>query len=217
MAERAKCVVINVDYRLGPEIPFPAAVEDTVESLHWVMKNGKAELNVDTSRIAVGGNSAGGNLAMVLTHKAAELSIPLTFQLHIVPTCDNTASASSKYASWADNKAAAFTTPALMAWFKNNYLPNKEDWEKWEASPINAPDELFKKAPPAWIGVAELDVLRDEGLGYAEKLRKHGVQVETKVYEGMPHYFAPLDGTLKKGAECVSDAAAALAKAFGTA
>lgn len=217
MAEHAKCVVVNVDYRLGPEIPYPAAVEDTVESLYWVLKNGKTELNVDTTRIAVGGTSAGGNLAMALTHKAAELNIPLTFQLHVVPTVDSTASASDKYASWTENKNAAFTTPALMAWFKNNYLPNKEDWEKWEVSPINAPHDLFKKAPPAWIGVAELDVLRDEGLAYAEKLRKNGVKAETKVYGGMPHYFTPLDGTLKKGAECVSDAAAALAKAFGTA
>lgn len=215
----AKCVVVNVDYRLGPEIPYPAAVEDTVESLYWVLKNGKTELNVDTTRIAVGGTSAyvfhpyhsinelfltkinsGGNLAMALTHKAAELNIPLTFQLHVVPTVDSTASASDKYASWTENKNAAFTTPALMAWFKNNYLPNKEDWEKWEVSPINAPHDLFKKAPPAWIGVAELDVLRDEGLAYAEKLRKNGVKAETKVYGGMPHYFTPLDGEWIAGA-----------------
>jgi acetyl esterase/lipase len=74
-----------------------------------------------------------------------------------------------------------------MLWFRNNYLPNKEDWAKWESSPIFAPDETTAKAPPAWIAVAELDILRDEGIAYGEKLRAAGVDVTIKGYSRAPH------------------------------
>lgn len=81
-----------------------------------------------------------------------------------------------------------------MTWFKNNYLPNKEDWSKWDASPLFAPDELFRKSPPAWIGVAQLDVLRDEGIAYSEKLKENGVEVELAIYKGAPHPIMAMDG-----------------------
>ena len=81
-----------------------------------------------------------------------------------------------------------------MIWFKNNYSPDPADWTKWDNSPIFAPDEYFKKSPPAWIAVAELDVLRDEGITYGEKLKQAGVGVEVKVYKGAPHPIMAMDG-----------------------
>jgi acetyl esterase/lipase len=101
-----------------------------------------------------------------------------------------------------------------MNWFKNNYLPNKEDWTKWDASPIFATDEMLSKTPSAWIGVGELDILRDEGVHYGERLSKAGVKVETKIYKGAPHPIMAMDGVLKVGAQLVTDAATALANAF---
>ena len=140
---------------------------------------------------------SGGNLAAILTHKAAlaEPPVPLVFQLLVVPVVDNTASpTNTKYPSWQESANTPSLSPAKMVWYKLNYAPKEEDWTKWECSPIFAPDEAFKRAPPAWICVAELDILRDEGLAYAEKLRSFGVAVETKVYAGCPHPIMAMDG-----------------------
>ncbi|KAL1951869.1 hypothetical protein VTO73DRAFT_1018 [Trametes versicolor] len=200
MCRRAQCVVVSVDYRLGPEEPYPAAVEDSVEALHWVHTKGKAELGINPARIAVGGSSSGGNLAAVVAHKAAlaEAPIPLVFQLLVVPVVDNTASTTdTRYPSWQENINTIALVPARMLWFRDNYLPNKEDWTKWDNSPIFAPEESFKKAPPAWIGVAELDILRDEGIAYGDKLKSAGVPVEVKVYKGAPHPIMAMDGEWK--------------------
>ncbi|KAI0778246.1 alpha/beta hydrolase fold-domain-containing protein [Trametes elegans] len=197
MCNRARAVVVSVDYRLGPEQPYPAAIEDAVESLYWVYNQGKETLGINPSRIAVGGSSSGGNLAAIVAHKAAlsEPPIPLTFQLLVVPVTDNTASTTDdRYPSWKENANTVALVPAKMIWFRHNYSPNKEDWAKWDNSPIFAPDEAFKKSPPAWIGVAELDILRDEGIAYGEKLKKAGVPVEIKVYKGAPHPIMAMDG-----------------------
>ncbi|KAJ7366730.1 alpha/beta hydrolase fold-domain-containing protein [Mycena albidolilacea] len=215
MCSRAKTVVISVDYRLAPEHRYPTAVEDAIESLDWVIKNGKSKLNIDTTRIAVGGSSSGGNLAAILALKAAEASppIPLIFQLLIVPVTDNTASVDDL---WAENQLTPWLSPARMLWFRDNYLPNKEDYTKWDASPIFAPDALLAKVPKAWIAVCECDILRDEGIAFGKKLTAVGVEVEVEVYRGAPHPIMAMDRVLKIGAKMVSDAAAALGKALGT-
>ena len=88
----------------------------------------------------------------------------------MVPVTDNTATVSGPHASWKENENTVSLTPARMLWFRKNYTPNPEDWKKWDNSPLFAPDESFKKVPEAWIGVAELDILRDEGIAYAEKM-----------------------------------------------
>ncbi|EJF66756.1 lipase/ esterase [Dichomitus squalens] len=195
MCKRANTVVVSVDYRLGPENPYPAAVEDTVESLQWVYNKGKELLGVNPSRIAVGGSSSGGNLAAIATHKAAELGIPVVFQLLVVPVVDNTAQVDDdRYPSWKENERTVALVPGRMLWFRDNYTPNPEDHTKWDNSPIFAPEELFKKSPPAWIGVAELDILRDEGIAYGEKLTKAGIPAEVKVYKGAPHPIMAMDG-----------------------
>jgi len=215
MAVRANCVVISVDYRLAPENPYPAAVEDAIDSLGWVVQNGKQELNINTSRVAVGGSSSGGNLAAILALKAAECTppIPLIFQLLIVPVTDNTASAAPG-GLWATNQHTPWLGPDRMMWFRRNYLPREEDWTKWDASPIFAPRELLAKVPKAWIALTELDILMEEGRRYGERIRAEGVEVETKVYEGAPHPIMGMDGVLQIGKQLVSDAAAALKKAF---
>ncbi|KAH8120164.1 lipase/ esterase [Phellopilus nigrolimitatus] len=218
MCLKANCVVFSVDYRLGPEEPYPAAIEDAVEAMLWVLKHAKSEFNVDVSRFAVGGSSSGANLAAVLTHKAA-LSvppIPLTFQLLVVPVVDNTASTSGQpYLSWKENQNTPSLTPARMLWFRDNYLPDAEDRKNWDNSPIFAPDESFKNVPDAWIAVGELDILRDEGIAYGEKLEKSGRKAEIKIYKGSPHPIMAMDGiVLKSGRDLIADAAQALERAF---
>ncbi|KAG7086599.1 hypothetical protein E1B28_002544 [Marasmius oreades] len=200
MCIHAKCVVLSVDYRLAPEHKYPAAVEDAVESLQWVIKSGEEILNIDVTKIAVGGSSSGGNLAAILALKASEPSFmpslpsPLIFQLLIVPVTDNTATADPG-GLWESNKFSPWLSPDRMNWFKKNYLPNQEDWTKWDASPIFAPKELMGKTPNAWIAIAELDILREEGIAYGEKLKEAGVkQVETVVFKGGPHPIMAMDG-----------------------
>ncbi|KAH0584741.1 hypothetical protein H2248_008013 [Termitomyces sp. 'cryptogamus'] len=194
MAVGAHCVVISVDYRLAPENPYPAAVEDAIDALDWVMQNGANSLGINTSRIAVGGSSSGGNLAAILCLKAAERNppTPLVFQLLVVPVIDNTVTVDN---SWASNQNSPWLSPDRMLWFRNNYLPNPKDLTKWDASPIFAPKELLEKVPEAWIGVAELDILKEEGVLYGEKLRELGVKVETVIYDGAPHPIMAMDGT----------------------
>ncbi|KAI0068229.1 hypothetical protein BV25DRAFT_1793279 [Artomyces pyxidatus] len=220
MCKYATCVVVSVDYRLAPENPYPAAVEDAVQALEWVWSQGKSTLNVNLDQIAVGGSSSGGNLSAILTHKAALRTppIPLVFQLLIVPVTDNTASElGDLYPSWAENRETTWLHPAKMMWFRKTYLPNEVDWPKWDSSPILAPDELFRKSPKTWIAVTELDVLRDEGIAYGKKLGDAGVEVEVQVYKGAPHPIMAMDGTvLNVGRQLVSDAALALAEAFET-
>ncbi|KAJ4482303.1 alpha/beta hydrolase fold-domain-containing protein [Lentinula aciculospora] len=195
----AKCVVLSVDYRLAPENKFPAAVEDAVEALRWVLTDGKMLLNIDTSKIATGGLSAGGNLAAVLALKSTEdfftptLPVPLALQLLIVPCLDLTAT-DAPGGRWESNKHAPFLPPARMNWFKKMYIQNEEDCSKWEVSPLLAPEELMRKAPKAWIAAGELDVLCNEAQAYTEKLNQCGVQAECVVYKGGTHLNFVLDG-----------------------
>ncbi|KAG6908209.1 hypothetical protein DXG01_005681 [Tephrocybe rancida] len=177
MAVGAHCVVISVDYRLAPEHKYPTAVDDAVESLDWVLKNG----------------ADGGNLAAILALKAAERSppTPLVFQLLVVPVTDNTTSVDDL---WAENKDTPWLSPGRMLWFRNNYLPNAEDLTKWDASPAFAPKELLAKVPSAWIAVAGLDILKGEGVMYGEKMQELGVEVETVIYESAPHPIMAMDG-----------------------
>jgi acetyl esterase/lipase len=143
---------------------------------------------------------SGGNLAAVITHKAAQLypPIPLIFQLLIVPVTDNTASASGiPHASWRENKHAPWLTPARMLWFRRQYLPHEQTRARWDASPLLAQDEMFSKVPKAWIAVAELDILRDEGIAYGNKLLTAGVPATINTYKGAPHPIMAMDGTYR--------------------
>ncbi|KAI9933310.1 hypothetical protein ASPWEDRAFT_115117 [Aspergillus wentii DTO 134E9] len=216
LCKRGNCVVVTVDYRLAPENPFPAAVHDCWEALLWLISDGVSALSIDTSKMATGGSSAGGNLASIITHKALALSPPVHFltQLLSVPVMDNTATV-------ANNEAYRLyeNTPALpaakMIWYRDHYLPNEADRVNPEASPLFYSDD-WSLLPPALIMVGELDVLRTEGEQYGEKLRKAGVEVDLQVMKGMPHPFLAMDGALKEGKRSITLMCDALLKAFWT-
>ncbi|KAM6501397.1 alpha/beta hydrolase fold domain containing protein [Amanita muscaria] len=218
MCLNANCVVMAVNYRLAPEHPYPAAVEDAIDSLQWVVKHGKDKLNVDMTRIAVGGMSEGGNLAAALALKAPTITpplpYPLIFQLLVVPITDNTSTATSPHASWKTYEHAPLRTAKAMLWFRHNYLPDEAKRSDWLVSPLLAPEDVLSGAPKTWVAVAEVDILKDEAEKYAEKLESAGVSVKVVCYEKVPHMFASLDGVLSAGKRLVQDAGEALKEAF---
>ncbi|KIK32770.1 hypothetical protein CY34DRAFT_18813 [Suillus luteus UH-Slu-Lm8-n1] len=211
------CVSVALDYRLAPENPYPAAVEDTVDALKFIYYNGKAEFNANVNKIAVGGSSSGGNLAAIACLKAQELTppIPIIFQLLLVPVTDNTATVTDeRYPSWKECQNTVWLNEGRMMWFRNMYLPDPATWAEPDNSPIFASDALLAKVPPAYIGVCELDLLRDEGIAYGEKLKSLGVKVEAKVYPRAPHQILGMDAALKIGRQQADDAIKAVGDAF---
>ncbi|KIL66580.1 hypothetical protein M378DRAFT_160574 [Amanita muscaria Koide BX008] len=215
MCINANCVVMSVNYRHAPEHPYPAAVDDAIDSLQWVVKHGKDKLNVDMTRIAVGGISAGGNLATVLALKAPTITPPLphplVLQLLVVPGTDHTADA-SQWNTYGEH--APFLNHEALLWFRNAYLPDKANHSDWLASPILAPEDLLSGAPKTWVAVAEVDPLRDEAERYAAKLESAGVSVKVVCYEKVPHIFIGLDDVLSAGKRFVQEAGEALKEAF---
>ncbi|KAL2872300.1 alpha/beta hydrolase [Aspergillus lucknowensis] len=225
---RANCVVITTDYRLAPEHPYPAAVHDAWETVLWVVSAAanNPDLDIgrlDRSKLAIGGSSAGGNLAAVMTQKALGHrgpggGISFLYQILVVPVTDNTASSAT-----SESYRAYEHTPALpaakMLWYRRHYLPNESDWAQPEASPLLAAGGAgtFARLPPALVVVAGLDVLRWEGEEYARRLEGAGVPVEVKVVEGVPHPFIVMDVVLRKGREGVSLLCERLAGVFGSA
>ncbi|KAI0107295.1 Alpha/Beta hydrolase protein [Hypoxylon sp. NC0597] len=203
LCARGKCVVVAVDYRLAPENPFPAAVDDCWESVLWVLGQGKEVLNLDTSKLATGGSSAGGNLAAIMCQRAATLGSPkFSLQLLSVPVTDNTADTSNSK-SWNENQHTPALPAPKMMWYRNHYLPNKSDWSHPEASPLLWEGD-WSKLPYAVIVVGELDVLRDEGCQFGEKLRRAGVNADIHVMKGQPHPFIAMDGVLDAGKEAIT-------------
>jgi len=180
----AEALVASVDYRMGPEHKFPAAVEDSFAALKWVHANAP-ELGVDPDRIGVHGDSAGANLAAVVALMAREAASPrLRLQSLVYPVADYGLSGAS-YDKYAEG--CGLLTKAAMVWFRGHYLRTQADAEDWRASPIRA--ARFADVAPAIIVTAECDVLHDEGQRYAEALRQAGVPVEYKEYPGMIHGF----------------------------
>jgi acetyl esterase len=192
LAEDSGCTVISVDYRLAPETKFPGPVEDAYAATRWVAENAAA-LDVDPARVAVAGDSAGGNLAAVVALLARERGGPaLAFQALVYPVTD----LSFDYPSHRENAPLGYLlTPNSMPWFADHYVGGVEGVD-WRASPITA--SSFDGLPPALVVTAELDPLRDEGEAYAEKLRAAGVPAQTYRGEGMCHGFLsfPVDGAL---------------------
>ena len=177
-------MVASVDYRMGPEHKFPAAVDDCFAALQWVHAN-TASLGADPDRIGVHGDSAGGNLAAVaalLARDAGELQLRL--QSLVYPVGDYTLAGAS-YEKYSQDYGVL--TRAAMTWFRDHYLRSPEDTADWRASPLRASN--FAAVAPAIIITAECDVLRDDGERYAEALRRAGVPVEYCEYAGMIHGF----------------------------
>ncbi|KAK1141947.1 hypothetical protein N8T08_008270 [Aspergillus melleus] len=201
---RGNCVVVTVDYRLAPENRWPAAVHDCWEALLWLLADGPSRLSVDTSKMATGGSSAGGNLASIITHKALMLSPSVHFlaQLLSVPVTDNTATVENNESYRRYERTPALPAPK-MYWYRNHYLPDEADWANAEASPLFYRGD-WSQLPRALVMVGELDVLRTEGEQYAEKLTKAGVQVDLQVMKGMPHPFLAMDGVLQEGKRSIT-------------
>ncbi|KAL4801593.1 Alpha/Beta hydrolase protein [Aspergillus unguis] len=204
LCSRGGCVVVTVDYRLAPENPWPAAVHDCWEALLWLISEGPATLNVNISKMATGGSSAGGNLAAIMTQKALSLSPPVKFlaQLLSVPVVDNTASVLNNE-SFRRYEFAPALPAAKMLWYRNHYLPDESTWSHPEASPLFYPGD-FSALPRALVMVGELDVLRTEGEQYAGKLEQAGVEVDLQVMKGMPHPFLAMDGVLREGKRSIT-------------
>lgn len=208
LANQAHCNVISVDYRLAPEHKFPAAVDDCVAATRWVAQEA-ARLGVDPARLAVGGDSAGGNLATVVALTARDAGGPaLAFQLLIYPTTD----AAHDTASAEERAEGYLLTRELIEYFDGSYVRGPADYADWRCSPLRAPD--LSRLPPALILTAGYDPLRDEGKAYADRLEAAGVPVTYNCYEGMIHGFIMMGRVLDAANEAVKECAAALTKAF---
>ena len=201
--------VVNVDYRLAPEHRYPAAVEDAWTATRWVETHA-AELAIDPTRLAVGGDSAGGNLAAVVALLARDHGGPsLALQVLTYPVTD-VAAESASYAEFADG---FLLTRDSMRWFIEHYVPERKDRLDWRASPLRAGS--VAGVAPALVVTAGFDPLRDEGEAYARRLREAGVRVDMICYGGMIHGFAPMGRLIETGNRAVSHAAASLRQAFG--
>jgi acetyl esterase len=195
-------VVVSVDYRLAPDHPFPAAVDDACAATKYVLEHAD-EFGIEDGQIAIGGESAGANLAAVtaikLRHSGAP---PLSFQLLVYPQVDFT----DDSPSMREFASGHFITSDLLEYFSRHYL-GAQDRRHQDASPLNAD---VRGVPPAFVVTAECDPLRDQGEAYARKLAEAGVPVTQKRYEGMIHPFFSLAGIIDGGKAAIADAAAAL-------
>jgi len=208
LARASGCVVVSVDYRLAPEHRFPAAAEDAYGATRYVAEHA-AEFGVDPARIAVGGDSAGGNLATVVALMARDRGGPaLKFQLLIYPLTDF-ADNSPSMREYGENH---FLSHALMDWFADSYVPSAEDRRAPYASPSFASD--LTGLPAAMVITGECDPLRDQAEAYARKLQSAGVAVVLKRYDGMIHPFFSLAGIIDTGRVAIDDAGAAVRQAL---
>ena len=210
LANLANCVVVSADYRLAPEDKFPAAVNDCYAATRWVAFNAAA-LNGDASRLAVGGESAGANLAAAVTLKAQESGLPaLIYQFLMYPVTAHAVDLPSH----TDNAEGYFLTTEMMEWFWNHYLTSEADGHNPLASPLHASTDQCRSLPPAFIATAEYDPLRDEGAAYAAKLREAGVAVEYLCFEGLIHGFMGMAKVVDPAGQALETAAAALKTAL---
>lgn len=194
-------VVVSVDYRLAPEFAFPIPLDDCLTATRWVHAHAE-ELGIDANRLAVGGDSAGGNLAAVVANLGP---VPLTFQMLIYPVTD----ARRGSASYRDNAEGYRLTAAGMKWFCDHYLSGSEGSEDDpRVSPLCASRATLASAPPAFVLTAEYDPLRDEGEAYAQALLDAGVACSLTRYYGQIHGFFSMSGLCDDGHAAIHHAAA---------
>ena len=202
LAELGDAVVVSVHYRLAPEDKYPAAAEDCYAAAAWVAENG-AEIGADGSRMAVCGDSAGGNLSAVVSQMARDRGGPaIAAQVLHVPVTDHNYS----YPSYSENAEGMLLTRASMVWFWDHYLPNAEAGQEAYASPIKA--DSLSGLPPALVQTAEYDPLRDEGEAYGAALEAAGTEVSVHRYDGVVHDPFMMFAVIPTGVECLKEAAA---------
>jgi acetyl esterase len=207
LCRKSDAIVISVDYRLAPEHRFPAAVDDAVAATRWILKEARA-LGGDPRAVAVGGDSAGGNLAAVVTQATKHDERRPMFQLLVYPATDMTRS----FASHRLFREGYMLPKPSIDWFLSNYLNDDRDQIDPRASPLFAED--LAGLPPALVITAGFDPLRDEGRAYADKLAAARVPVRYQCIEGAMHGFFSFGGVFQHAARAVDDSAAALREAF---
>lgn len=199
--------VLSVDYRLAPETPFPGGLDDCVTALRWAHRHA-AELGVDPERIAVGGDSAGGNIAAVIS---LDPPVPLVFQLLVYPVTD----VGFDTPSYAENGEGFFLTAAAMRWFADHYLSGDVGGpDDPRVSPLRASDDALRTSPPTLVITAGFDPLRDEGAAYADRLSEVGVVTSHVHFPGQFHGFFSLAHMLADGRSAHALAARSLADAL---
>jgi acetyl esterase len=207
LANRSGAVVVSVDYRLAPEHKAPAALDDCLAALTWTVENAEL-LGVTSAKLAIGGDSAGGNLAALVCQRSRDDFGPqIDFQLLVYPATDCTFG----HPSVDENADGYFLTKAAMAWFTGHYL-GEVDPKDPSVSPLYA--DRCDGLPPAMVITAEFDPLRDEGEAYALRLREAGVPVDAQRYDGQIHGFFSMTALLDDGRSAVDRAGAALRAAL---
>lgn len=207
LSMQAECAVLSIDYRLAPEFPFPAPLTDSVNATRWAYENA-ATFGCDATRIAVGGDSAGGNFAAIIANMQV---IPCVYQLLIYPVTD----CQLGHPSHEENKNGPFLTHAGMQWFVEHYLSGDQGSRTDpRVSPLLASDVVLSAAPPALIITAEFDPLRDEGEAYAARLSSLGVAVSHVRWSGQFHGFVSLAEFLDDGKAALAASASSLRSAF---
>jgi acetyl esterase len=204
LAKHAGVRVLSIEYRLAPEFPFPAAAEDALAAFEYAVAKA-GDLGADPARIAVGGDSAGGNLAAVTAQQAVRRGGPVpAFQLLIYPATDF----ARRYRSQDLFAEDLFLTDVHMKWFEGHYVPEGTDLTDPRLSPLRADD--LRGLPPALVVTAGFDPLRDEGEAYAEKLREAGVDVALRRHDDLIHGFINFTGVGTRFREALAEMAGAL-------
>ncbi|MBO0735715.1 MAG: alpha/beta hydrolase [Alphaproteobacteria bacterium] len=208
LANAARCIVVSVDYRLAPEHKFPAAVEDCLYATCWVAEQAKA-IGIDRQRVAVGGDSAGGNLAAVVCLLARDLGEPkLVFQVLLYPATD----CAMTYPSKQRFAEGYLLTRPTLQWFYDNYLRGPSDLGDWRASPLRA--QHLTRLPAALLLTAGNDVLCDEGEAYARRLQQDGVPVLLRQFPDQIHGFLTMGKIVHAALPALDEVAAALRAAW---
>jgi acetyl esterase len=205
---QAGVVVVSVDYRMGPEHKFPAAFDDCVAAFQWTVQNAN-RLGIDAKRIAMGGDSAGGNLTAAVCLQLREYPVQPAFQLLIYPATIMYPDTPSYHA----NGQGYLLTAAAMHWFMDHYLPNAADRHDWRASPLKAPSHA--NLPPALVLTAGFDPLRDEGLQYADALSQAGVDAQYICFERQIHGFITMGRVIREAYTAVDVCGQALRRYLG--
>ncbi len=210
LAAAAGCAVLAVDYRLGPEHRFPAAPDDCVAAVRWARANA-ASLGADAARIAVGGDSAGGNLSAVTAIAERDAGHALAFQLLIYPATDMRAVAPSH----KTNGQGYLLTAESVDYYRGQYMPDPASWSDWRASPLLARD--LSRLPPALVLTAGYDPLVDEGRQYADALSEAGNRVQYVCFQRQIHGFATMGRVIDEASTALDLCGAALKRAFNPA